>query len=175
MPRKTDYSDCFIYHIVDSDKVVHYIGSTSNFVNRKSQHKYNCNHSEVKHHNYDIYRYIRDNGGWDNFECVPIRRVENVKNSIDLRIAERQEMEKYSTLKNMLGSYMSKEDRKICNQKWKQNNPEKHMESVRKWQLNNPERKREIDRKYRENNREKIMERKRQYYLKQKELKNADQ
>ena len=84
-------------------------------------------------------------------------------------------MEKYSTLKNMLGSYMSKEDRKICNQRWKQNNPEKHMESVRRWQLKNPDKKKEIDRKYRENNREKILESKRQYYLKQKELKNADQ
>ena len=49
------------------------------------------------------------------------------------------------------------------------------MESVRRWQLKNPDKKKEIDRKYRENNREKILESKRQYYLKQKELKNADQ
>ncbi len=160
MPRKTDFSNCYIYHIVDSNKVVHYVGSTSNINSRKSKHKYECCHENRPNYYYNIYKYIRENGGWDSFEIVPIRRIQNISNTTDLRIAEKEEMEKFTGLKNMIGSYTS---------------PEEHLEQMRNWNQNNKERKKESDRKWREKNKKIISEKKRQYYLKQKELKDTNQ
>ena len=190
MGRATDFTNCYIYHIIDSDKVVHYVGSTSNFNSRKSKHKYTCNNEHDKQHHFDIYKYIRDHGGFDNFEIVPIRKIENISNKTELRIAENDEMKKYTGLKNMRGSYLSPEKRVIQNiensKKWRENNPGKNIENCKKWKeknpeydrnwaKNNPEKVKEKQRKYRENNREKISEKQRQYYQKKKQLKNNEQ
>lgn len=107
MGRTIDFSKCYIYHIKSKDGEVHYIGSTSNMNSRRSKHKYNCKTEKCKEYNYDIYRYIRDHGGWDLFEIVPIRKIENVSNKTELRIAEQQEINKFSNLKNKNGSYRS--------------------------------------------------------------------
>jgi len=179
MGRATDYSNCYIYHIVDKENIVHYVGSTSNMNSRRSKHKYNCRTEKSKEYNFDIYRYIRDHGGFENFEIVPIRKIENISNKTDLRIAERSEMEKFSGLKNMIGSYLSDEERviqhaELC-KKWIKQHPEKNAEHQRQWRQNNPEKVAENNRKYRENNREKLNEKRRQKRLEKKELKNAEQ
>ncbi len=111
MGRSTDLSNCYIYHIIDSNKVVHYVGSTSNLNIRKSSHKYRCNTEHNNKYHYDIYKYIRDNGGFEKFEIVPIRKIDNISNKTDLLIAEQNEINKFSGLKNVRGSYLSYEDK----------------------------------------------------------------
>ena len=172
MGRATDYSNCYIYHIVDSDKVVHYVGSTSNFNSRKSKHKYCCNTENNRSYNMDIYKHIRANGGWDVFEMVPIRKIENISNKTELCIEEQAEINKFTNLKNKLGSYLSHEDHLEKTRIWHKNNREKVLQHQRSWKLNNPEKVTEQRRKHREANREAINERQRQYYQKQKELKS---
>ena len=171
MGRATDFSNCYIYHIVDSDKVVHYVGSTSNMNSRKSSHKYRCTTEKCKEYNFDIYKYIRDNGGFEKFEIIPVRKVENVSNKTELRIAEQVEMKKFSGLKNMIGSYLSKEERIEQNiekcKKWRENNPE----YLNQWYQANKEKILE----YYQENKEKKLEYQRQYRLKKKQLKAAEQ
>jgi hypothetical protein len=48
-----------------------YVGSTKNFRLRKWQHKQNS-----KNNNFKLYQFIRENGGWDNFNMIPIKEVE---------------------------------------------------------------------------------------------------
>jgi len=169
MGRATDYSNCYIYHIVDKDGIVHYVGSTSNLNSRRSKHRYNCSHEKCKEYNFDIYMYIRDHGEFENFEIIPIRKIENISNKTELRIAENDEMKKYTGLKNMRGSYLSEEERVIQNnQKYKrflENNPEYNKQ----WYEANKEKVAQQQRKYRETNREKVNEQKRQYYEANKE------
>ena len=176
MGRSTDYSNCYIYHIVDSDKVVHYVGSTSNFNSRKSKHKYCCNTENNHAYNVDIYKFIRANGDWDAFEMIPIRKIENISNKTELRIEEQSEINKFSTLKNKMGSYRTLEQKIECDRLWKENNPEKNYESHRKacikYREANSEKISEYACQYREANREAINEKQRQYYQKQKELKS---
>jgi|TARA_R110000782_G_scaffold257494_1_gene346765 hypothetical protein len=172
MGRATDYSNCYIYHIIDSDKVVHYVGSTSNMNSRKSKHKYSCNTEHDRAYNLDIYKYIRDNGAWNAFEMVPIRKIENISNKTELCIEEQAEINKFTNLKNKLGSYLSHEDHLEKTRIWHKNNREKVLQHQRSWKLNNPEKVTEQRRKHREANREAINERQRQYYQKQKELKS---
>ena len=45
-----------------------YIGSTKNFSSRKSQHKKNTYNKRKKSYHRRLYRYIREHGGWDNFD-----------------------------------------------------------------------------------------------------------
>ena len=77
-----------IYSIQCKDKEVKefYIGSTINYSVRRSTHKYRCNTLKKET---TIYKYIRENGGWDNWEMI----VEVKTN--DLCIEERLELEQF--------------------------------------------------------------------------------
>lgn len=44
-----------------------YIGSTTNFSSRKSNHKKYCHNRVSKKYKYALYKYIRACGGWDKF------------------------------------------------------------------------------------------------------------
>jgi hypothetical protein len=58
-----------IYNICQkSDPSMMYIGSSTNFKRRKAQHIKNTKNRVSKAYNYPLYQYIRNSGGWDNFE-----------------------------------------------------------------------------------------------------------
>jgi hypothetical protein len=69
--REIDYSKTVIYKIVCNDLTVKdcYVGSTTDFRKRKTQHKHSCICSNEKN-NLKVYNFIRDNGGWDNWTMV---------------------------------------------------------------------------------------------------------
>jgi len=88
MPK---YENSVIYkikHNEDYDDNDIYVGSTSNFKNRKNQHKTTCNNEKSKKYDYPVYQYIRDNGNWDNFVMIPIEQY-SCNNKDELVIRER--------------------------------------------------------------------------------------
>ena len=70
---KTDinYSNTIIYKIICKDISIKdiYIGHTTNFIQRKYAHKIAC---KTIQNNLRLYRYIRDNGGWENWDMIQI-------------------------------------------------------------------------------------------------------
>ena len=71
-----NYRDIVIYKISCKNLEIesNYIGSTTDFERRKREHKsayYNIN---SKMHNYKLYKFIRENGGWDNFDVMMIEK-----------------------------------------------------------------------------------------------------
>ena len=75
MPKyNTNYEKTIIYKIVCEDSNIRdcYVGHTTDFNNRKSIHKYDCNNPKTK--NNKLYRIINDNGGWDNWRMVMIEK-----------------------------------------------------------------------------------------------------
>ena len=74
MPRiPIDYSKTIIYKLVhneDYDNANIYIGSTTDFVKRKNQHKSICNNENYKEYNHKKYQYIRENGGWEEWNMI---------------------------------------------------------------------------------------------------------
>jgi len=73
MPKSDiDYSKCIIYKIVSLDLSLGccYVGHTTNFKQRKSQHKSACKSLEQ----YNLYEYIRNNGDWDNFQMILVEK-----------------------------------------------------------------------------------------------------
>ena len=93
MPKtKIDYSNTIIYKIFCKDATVKdlYIGHTTNFMQRKSLHKSACENPNSSN---KLYKLIRENGGWHNWEMSEII-VLNLKNSTEARIKENEYYEK---------------------------------------------------------------------------------
>jgi hypothetical protein len=82
-----DYSKTIIYKLCCKDTSINdiYIGSTCNFRARKAEHKYRLN----KNNNRKVYQFIRDNGGWDNWDMVMIQQ-ESVENKLQKEKLERE-------------------------------------------------------------------------------------
>ena len=69
-----DYTKTKIYRLVSKnpDILECYVGSTTNFNARRSLHKSDCNISNAKRYNSKKYIFIRENGGWSEWEMVLI-------------------------------------------------------------------------------------------------------
>ena len=53
-----------------------YVGSTINFYRRKNHHKQRCNNDKTNGHNAYVYRFIRDNGGFGNWDMVELEKCQ---------------------------------------------------------------------------------------------------
>jgi hypothetical protein len=73
-----NYSNGIIYKIccVDTDIKQMYIGSTTNFNRRRTQHKSVYINVNDKGYNYNVYQFIRLNGGWDNWSMIQLEAYE---------------------------------------------------------------------------------------------------
>jgi hypothetical protein len=77
MPRlPKNYSKNVIYKLVCNDLNIKecYVGHTTDFTQRKANHKSDCNNGKGNHHNYKIYKTIRENGGWENYSMIEIEK-----------------------------------------------------------------------------------------------------
>ena len=103
VPRVIDYSKSIIYKLCCKNPLITdiYIGSTTNFKNRKNKHKTNCyNNSEKnKSYNYYIYKFIRDNGGWYNWDMIMIEEY-SCENKTQLHTRERYYIELFKSSLN---------------------------------------------------------------------------
>ena len=117
-----------IYKIYSDFHDDFYIGSTTNLENRIQAHKYRCNNLSYKKTNYKIYKTIRENGGWDNWQIVEIDKLINVT-LIQARQSEDKWILKLKPTLNTIRAFTSDIEKKIHEKEYKQldrmNNPEK--------------------------------------------------
>lgn len=85
-----NYAETIIYKIVCKDLTIKnvYVGHTTNFRRRKCNHKKCCNNKNYKYHNLNVYKFIRENGGWNNFEMIMIEEY-NCENKLQAHQRER--------------------------------------------------------------------------------------
>jgi hypothetical protein len=76
MPRiNIDYTKTIIYKLVCKDvskEYEIYIGHTTNWNERKRNHRSCCNNEKVENYNLRLYKYIRENGGFDNWTMIEV-------------------------------------------------------------------------------------------------------
>ena len=99
MPLKEiDYFKTIIYKIVCKDLNIKdvYVGSTTNFIQRKSSHRTCSKKSQVK-----IYVTIRNNGGWDNWVMIEIEKYP----CLDSNEATKRERYYYELLNATMNSH----------------------------------------------------------------------
>ncbi len=162
-----NYDNSSIYKLCcrNTDIKEIYIGSTVNFTRRKQQHKTSCINDKSKEYNFNVYKFIRDNGNWENWDMVEIEKV-NCKDKRELHTKEREFIEKYESKLNMSIPYKSNEEKKETKKKYK----ELRKEINKNYYLENKEKLRQQQREYYLNNIEKIKERKKLNYEKKKSV-----
>ena len=85
MPKvNVDYSNTIIYKLACNDETIKdiYVGHTTNFTQRKYAHKINCNNEKSSNYKLKVYEFIRNNGGWKNWEMIEICSI-NCKNKLE--------------------------------------------------------------------------------------------
>ena len=78
-----------------------YIGSTHDEIERERLHKSDCNNENGGQYNYKVYKFIRENGRWDNWIFEVIQEFP-CENKIELVIREQYH---YDLLKPALNTY----------------------------------------------------------------------
>ena len=177
MPRTAiNYEKTIIYQIVCKDITItdKYVGHTTNFTNRKRNHKMSCNN--IKNNTY-VYTFIRQNGGWENWDMVMIEEI-SVANANEALKIERHWIETLqATLNKVIPSRTSLEYRKNnkdkINERMKiyyENNKDIINEQQKIYYENNKDIIKEQKKIYRENNKDKINEQHKIYYENNKDI-----
>ena len=186
MPKKdTNYNQTHFYKIVCKDLNVKecYVGHTTNFKNRKSEHKRRCETANARGHNLYVYCFIRANGGWKNWDMILLQTV-SCKDGLHARQQEREFIEREYSMLNQDRPYITETERKETKRQWMLDNTdsvkasqaryyEENKELVKarakKHYEENRETKLEYQHRYAETNKDRIQERVRKYRINNRE------
>lgn len=158
-----NYLKTVIYKIQCKDETISdiYIGHTTCYYQRYRMHKSNCNNENSKGYNYKIYKIIRDNGGWDNWDMSIIEKFP-CNNVDEARNRERYWIEKESSQLNVTIPNRSKKE---YAQIYRVIHKEEISEKSKIYRNNNKDKIKE----YIESNKEKISFQKQEWYEENKE------
>jgi group I intron endonuclease len=158
MPKPRNYKKACIYKIVSKNPEIPdcYVGSTTNLTQRKYKHKESIYKENQR--DYLCYKslFIRENGGWENFEVIVLEHCKDITNAEELRSREREWFDKLKpTLNTFRPSISIDELRKYKNEWRKKNyNPEKQSIQHKKYYQNNSEKEKQRSIKYYQENKE---------------------
>ena len=132
MPRlPINYDKTHFYKIVCKDiQVVDlYVGHTTDFSSRKKAHRNLALNPSTKGNNMFVYKFINDNGGWENFDMVLIETCK-CENKLDATRKERVHIE---TLKATLNKVIPTRTRA----EWVHDNQEHGKTYKHEWHYEN--------------------------------------
>jgi len=149
MPKTPLYCNSVIYKLCCKDPSILdiYVGSTTNFIKRKAQHKKICNNENDKRYNCYKYQFIRDNCGWNNWDMIKIKDYPT-DSKRNLEMEERRIIEELKpTLNKQLPTRTNKEYKEnnkesisLKRKEWDKKNIEKIKQKVKEWRENNKDR-----------------------------------
>jgi len=173
MPKQPmNYQNNVIYKIQHKtiDELI-YIGSTTNFAKRKWCHKSNCYNENNTEYKTKKYVMIRENGGWDMFDMILVKKYPC--NDYLEAFAEEERMRRELNA-NMNGQrcFTTQEEREESQKHYRETHKEQKKVVEKKYYETNKERLLEYQKQYGESHREKIKERTKQYYETNKEVIN---
>ena len=120
-------SNYYFYKISHKDSENCYVGSTGNLIKRKSQHKKNCTYEKSKSYQYKLYKFIRENGGWDNFIMEELEQL--VCENKEFRLNREKELfEIHKTTLNTISPIRTPEETKKYKAEWARNKRENASE-----------------------------------------------
>ena len=160
-----NYNQGKIYKLCCKDVNVKefYIGSTCNELKvRKYNHKITSTNSNDKSYNLKVYKYIRENGGFENWDIVLVEEYKECNNKMELHQKERYYIELLgATLNSRIPNRTKKEyyeDNKEQIKEHKKEYYENNKEHKKEYYENNKEQIKEYQKEYREDNKDKINE-----------------
>lgn len=154
---KVDYSKTFIYKLCCRDPTITdiYIGHSTNFKQRNLAHKKTCNNINHKKTNSYKYKFIRDNGGYDNWIMIKLYDYP-CDNKRQAEAKETEFMIELGATLNTNRPFITEEERKEYQKQYREDNQIKIMEYSKKNRKSILEQQKE----YRQKNKTKISEKK---------------
>jgi hypothetical protein len=159
MPRlPKDYSKTLIYKLVCNDLSILecYVGHTTDFTRRKSEHKKNCNNEKRKNYNLKVYKTIRENCGWNNWTMIEVEKYPCIDDN-EARAKEREWFE-------ILNSNLNTQHPNRSRQEYRADNRDNILIQKKQYREEHKEELAIQQRQYKVDNREKISIQHRQYY-----------
>jgi hypothetical protein len=150
MPRlPTECSKYIMYKLccLDPNITDEYVGSTTNFKNRKSRHKKNCNNPNSKEYNFNVYQTIRENGGWENWNMIQIEEYP-CNNKREAKSREEFWRKELKATLNMIKAFTTKEEKIEQHKKWIEQNKNKILKKQKEYTENNKEKIKKYQREY---------------------------
>ena len=139
-----------------------YIGSSTNFKRRKYAHKSICNNPNNRRHNLKVYKFIRANGGYENFDYEIILKtdedeikkieqkyIDELKPTLNCINACGLDRKEYQKQYNEINKIKISKQRKEYDKQRYQKNKEKIKENQKQYRLKNKQKIREKNRLYR--------------------------
>jgi hypothetical protein len=136
-----------------------YIGSTMNFRTRKHHHKSHCSNENSKKYNLKLYKFIRLNGFWDNFEMKPIEEY-LCDSKMQAVIREQHWIDYYQPDLNSVNAHTTEEGKNDKMKEYEANNKDKIKETKRVYRENNKDK----IKLYKENNKEVLRQKAKERY-----------
>mgnify|MGYP000099865419 FL=1 len=161
----------YIYKLIKKDALnddMVYIGSTEDINDRMSKHKYSCNNIKNQSYNCKVYKYIRDNGGWDEWKYEIVDEVEVALRN-DAARYEGEYIIKYDAI-NKLNDIVAGRTIKQYQKENYQQNIEHILQKHKQYREQNKEQNKQKDKETYERNKEHILQRCKEYREKNKDL-----
>jgi len=179
MPKTIpDYSKSCIYKLVHKEDFNNeniYVGSTTNFIQRKKCHKKCCNYTNDRSYNLNVYQHIRNNGGFENWVMIQIEPfscnskkeletrerywIETLKSKLNCIIPTRTPQEYYKENVDKIKDKILKNAKQYYD-----NNRDEIIKKKAEYYDKNKDEILEYHKQYRNDNKDKIKERKKKYY-----------
>jgi hypothetical protein len=166
--KKIDYSKSIIYKIVSKDLEVPYtyIGSTTNWYNRRALHKSDFFNTSSPRYHLEIYQFIRNHGDWSNFIMVMVEEF-CCENKRQLEQREQYWKEQYNDNIGGKKAYITPEQLKEQKLQYYQDNKEHILTNLRTKYAND----KSVKQKYYQDNKEKLLKYQKEKYQARKKSK----
>jgi len=115
----------YIYELKCKDLTITntYIGSTYDMEHRIKEHKSYCYNTKIKKYNYSVYKFIRNNGGFDNW-IMEMIIMGDCEDETELRCAEQFYIDMSGGIENLLNDKDALQDKE---QRIEKNNKSKNI------------------------------------------------
>jgi hypothetical protein len=164
MEKNPDYKNTVIYKIVPKDITLNYcyVGSTICLQTRTNHHKSVCNNTNSNRHNLLLYKTIRENGGWENWEVIKIIDYP-CETEIEAKQKEQEYIKELSANLNAIRAFRTEEEKH--EQSKKDNRTKEQLkEKTKKYYYNNKEICNEKSKDYYYYNKEYFEQKRKEYY-----------
>jgi hypothetical protein len=195
MPKKSmDYSNTVIYKLVCNDLNITdcYVGHTTNFKQRKNDHKRTCNIESRRGHNLNVYKFIRENGGFEKWSMIEIEKYpcadgnearkrerfwyENLKATLNTGIPSRTQKEWFNDNQSYIKQYkqeyhnINADTIAVKKQIYQKEHKEEIKEYLKNYRIVKEEHLKEMRKAYYETNKDKLLQQLKQYREANKEI-----
>jgi hypothetical protein len=150
--------------IGEEQQRLNYVGMTTNLISRKSVHKYSCNNENSKSYNLNVYKNIRENGGWDAFCIEPLEDYE-CENRLE---GSKRERYWHDILGGELNTQIPNQTHAESNAIYYANNREERIKIQKIYNDNHKDEKKIYRANYNDNHKDEIKLYRANYYIKNK-------